>query len=129
MKAVIKSTVNHPWRGLLQMLWLCEPRGYTAIIGLLWGCSSAIVPGSSVNKKIGFHSVYICWLILCVTNSHIMMNSNLSLYCCSSDINENYIQFLFPPLQIQLHTYFWSDYSVNIIFNILCLFLPLCKCT
>lgn len=131
MKAVIKSTVNHPWRELLQMLWLCEPGGYIAIIGLLWGCCSAVVPGNSVNKKIGFHNVYICWLILWVSNIHVMMNSSSSLNQFFGYKWKLYlISFYFPIIDSAKLIFLKSLFSKYYwMFNFNTYFLPLCNCT
>lgn len=89
MKALIKSTIHHPWRGLLQMPWWCELRGCLAIIDLPWGWCSTIVPGNSGNKKfttsIGFHKVYDCWLLLWVRNIDWKMSSHSCLQACSLD--------------------------------------------
>lgn len=88
-KSSWKSTVHHPWRGLLQMPWCCEPRGCLAIIGLPWGWCSTVVPGNSGNKKfttfIGFHKVYDCWLFLWVSNIGWKMSSHSCLQACSLD--------------------------------------------
>jgi hypothetical protein len=116
MKAVIKPTVNHPWRGLLQMLWLCEPGGYIAVIGLLWGWLSFCSCSQKLSEQEDWISQCLHLLTVALIEQHSHNNEQSFIlavlffgYKCKIIFH-----LVFFLLKIQLLHSFWSDCTVNV---------------